>query len=32
MEALHAGDRQETLKRLRMLGDNTRDELLARAR
>ncbi|GAB3514844.1 glutamyl-tRNA reductase [Pseudoxanthomonas daejeonensis] len=32
METLHAGGRQETLKRLRSLGDSTRDELLARAR
>jgi len=32
METLQAGGRQETLRRLRSLGDGTRDELLARAR
>ena len=32
METLQAGGRQDTLKRLRALGDSTRDELLARAR
>ncbi|AKC86036.1 glutamyl-tRNA reductase [Pseudoxanthomonas suwonensis] len=32
METLRAGERQDTLKRLRALGDSTRDELLARAR
>ena len=32
METVQAGGRQETLKRLRALGDSTRDELLARAR
>ncbi len=32
METMQAGGRQETLKRLRALGDSTRDELLARAR
>ena len=32
METLRAGSRQETLKRLRALGDDTRDEILARAR
>ncbi len=32
MEALRAGGRQDSLRRLRALGDATRDELLARAR
>ena len=32
METLQAGGRHDTLKRLRALGDSTRDELLARAR
>ena len=32
MEALRAGGRQETLKRLRTLGESTRDDTLARAR
>ena len=32
METLRAGGREETLKRLRTLGDSTREELLARAR
>ncbi|KAF1686419.1 glutamyl-tRNA reductase [Pseudoxanthomonas broegbernensis] len=32
METLQAGSRQDTLKRLRALGDGTRDEILARAR
>ena len=32
METLEAGGRQETLRRLRALGDRTREETLARAR
>jgi glutamyl-tRNA reductase len=32
IESLHAGMRQEPLKRLRALGDATRDEVLAKAR
>ena len=32
MEALRAGGRQETLKRLRILGETTRDDTLVRAR
>ena len=32
MEALRAGGRQETLKRLRTLGETTRDDTLVRAR
>lgn len=32
MEALQAGGRQETLKRLRALGESTREDTLARAR
>lgn len=32
METLHAGARHEPLKRLRALGDSTRDDVLAKAR
>lgn len=32
IESLHAGTRQEPLKRLRALGDATRDDVLAKAR
>ena len=32
LEALRAGGRQETLKRLRTLGETTRDDTLVRAR